>query len=129
MGLSLVTLVVDDYDRAVSYFVETLGFSLKDDTPLGDGKRWVVVQPPDDTGAALLLAKAIDDKQIAAIGAQTGGRVAFFLSVADFDNAYTRYRDSGVAFLEAPRNEDYGKVAVFKDLYGNKWDLIEPVNI
>jgi catechol 2,3-dioxygenase-like lactoylglutathione lyase family enzyme len=123
--LGLVTLVVGDYDEAVSFFVERLGFELVDDTPLGEGKRWVVVGPPGG-GAALLLARAANPSQRAAIGSQTGGRVAFFLEAGDFAADHARLLAAGVRFVEEPRHEPYGAVAVFEDLYGNRWDLVQP---
>ncbi|HRP09614.1 MAG TPA: VOC family protein [Terricaulis sp.] len=122
--LGMLTLVVRDYDEAIAYFAGALGFALIEDTDMGSGKRWVVVAPGEG-GARLLLAKAANEKQAAAIGAQTGGRVFLFLYVADFDATYARYAAAGVRFAEAPRQEKYGKVVVFEDLYGNRWDLIE----
>ena len=119
------TLVVDDYDRAISYFVDTLGFKLIEDTQMGDGKRWVVIAPEIGKGATLLLAKATNDSQRAAIGNQTGGRVSYFLYTQNFDQDYLRFSNKGVQFLAQPRMEEYGKVVVFTDLYGNKWDFIE----
>jgi len=124
-GLALVTFVVRDYDEAIDFFVRALGWRLVEDRPLGGEKRWVVVRP-DGAGAGLLLARAVGPEQAAAIGAQAGGRVAFFLETADFAAAHARMTAAGVAFLEAPRDEPYGRVAVFADLYGNRWDLIEP---
>ena len=121
----LATIVVDDYDRAISYYVGTLGFTLVEDTDMGDGKRWVVVRPgPDGTG--LQLAKAATSEQRTAIGNQTGGRVGFFLRTDDFDATYREWTSKDVTFIEEPRHEEYGIVAVFEDLYGNKWDLIQP---
>lgn len=125
-SIATVTLVVDDYDRAIAWFTGTLGFSLIGDTDLGGGKRWVVVAPPGDRGARLLLARADGEAQAARIGDQTGGRVGFFLETDDFPRDHAALRSCGVAFLEAPRHETYGVVAVFRDLYGNRWDLIEP---
>ena len=124
MRISLTTLVVADYDAAIAFFVDALGFDLVEDTPRGD-KRWVVVRPPGaQTG--LLLARAADDDQVAATGRQTGGRVGFFLEVDDFDVAWQRMTAAGVEFLEQPRHEVYGTVAVFRDLSGNTWDLLGP---
>lgn len=123
--LTTVTLVVGDYDEAITWFTTKLGFVLLSDTPLGGGKRWVVVAPGGG-GARLLLAKADGDAQRARIGDQTGGRVGFFLETDDFARDHAAFLAAGVRFLEAPRHEDYGTVAVFEDLYGNKWDLIEP---
>ncbi|KAI1172355.1 lactoylglutathione lyase [Nemania sp. FL0916] len=126
-GLSLfqITLVVDDYDRAKSYYCGVLGFECVEDTAQGEGKRWVVVRPGKD-GVALLLAKAATDTQKAAIGNQTGGRVGFFLSTDDFSRDHSSFLEKGVKFLEQPRTMPYGTVAVFEDIYGNTWDLLEP---
>lgn len=123
-GLRLVTLVVDNYEAALRFYVDVAGFSLTEDMPLGDGKRWVVVQPPGP-GAALLIAQADGDRQRDRIGDQTGGRVGFFLSTDDFAADYERMSRAGVTFLEEPRHEPYGTVAVFTDPYGNTWDLIQ----
>ncbi|MEO0911857.1 MAG: VOC family protein [Pseudomonadota bacterium] len=120
--LALATLVVPDYDDAIAFFTETLSFRLVEDTPQG-AKRWVVVAPAG--GAGLLIAKASSDAQTAAIGHQTGGRVAFFLETDDFDRDHAAMRAKGVEFLETPRNEAYGKVAQWRDPWGNLWDLIE----
>ena len=122
--LALTTLLVRDYDEALAFYVDALGFALSEDTDLGDGKRWVVVRAPG--GAALLLARAADERQAARIGDQTGGRVAFFLETDDFASDHARMIAAGVRFTEAPRTEPYGTVAVFADLHGNLWDLIEP---
>ncbi|MEO1000015.1 MAG: VOC family protein [Pseudomonadota bacterium] len=122
-ALALVTLVVPDYDAAIRHYCDGLGFALAEDRALGGGKRWVVVQP-GATGAALLLARADGAAQAARVGDQTGGRVAFFLEVPDFDAAAERIAPH-VTFEEAPRDEDYGRVAVFRDAFGNRWDLIE----
>jgi catechol 2,3-dioxygenase-like lactoylglutathione lyase family enzyme len=127
--LSLVTIVVADYDQAIEFFTETLGFDLVEDSPAttndGRPKRWVVVRPPGaQTG--LLLAQADGAGQVAMIGSQTGGRVAFFLQVENFATAYARMTAAGVAFVTEPRTEPYGLVAVFLDVAGNKWDLIGP---
>jgi catechol 2,3-dioxygenase-like lactoylglutathione lyase family enzyme len=127
VNLDLVTLVVHDYDVAIAFFVESLGFDLIEDTPAstGDGraKRWVVVRPAGDR-TGLLLARADDDRQVDAVGNQTGGRVAFFLRVENFDLTYESMRSAGVAFVEQPRTEPYGRVAVFLDPWGNRWDLL-----
>lgn len=123
----MVTVVVDSYDTAIAYFTAGLGFDLTEDTPLGGGKRWVVVTPPGG-GTALLLARADGDRQRAAIGEQTGGRVGFFLCTDDFARDHARMRAAGVTFEEEPRHEPYGTVAVFRDRYGNRWDLLEPAN-
>ncbi len=125
-SIALVTLVVHDYDEAITFFTEALRFSVLEDTPLGDGKRWVVVAPPDGRGAALLLARATTPEQSAHVGNQTGGRVALFLHTADFGDDFRHMQAHGVRFAEAPREERYGRVVVFYDLYGNKWDLVQP---
>ena len=124
LTLATVTLVVPDYDAAIAFYRDTLGFELVEDTDLGGTRRWVVVAP--HRGARLLLAQAADDEQKSAIGNQTGGRVAFFLETSDFTETYNRFDAAGVTFLESPRNEPYGIVAVFSDPFGNRWDLIEP---
>ncbi|MEV8366530.1 VOC family protein [Streptomyces niveus] len=123
--IALVTLVVRDYDEAIAFYTESLGFDLVEDTDRGDGSRWVVVRPPGGEGA-LLLARAADDAQRASVGAQTGGRVGFFLHTDDFARDHARMLAAGVRFLEDPRHEPYGSVAVFEDLYGNRWDLLQP---
>lgn len=125
--LQLVTIVVDDYDRAIEFFVGVLGFDLTEDSPsfTNDGrpKRWVVVRPQGaETG--ILLARADGDQQREAIGNQVAGRVGFFLRVDDFQASYDRMVDSGVEFVTEPRTEAYGRVAVFVDIAGNRWDLI-----
>ena len=126
--ISLVTLVVADYDEAIAFYVDRVGFRLVEDISQGDGKRWVVVAPPGDgDGAALLLARADGPEQAARVGDQTGGRVALFLTTTDFAADHARMVGAGVRFVEEPRQEPYGTVAVFEDLYGNRWDLIEPV--
>ncbi|MDW4904005.1 VOC family protein [Streptomyces sp. ADMS] len=125
--IALVTLVVDDYDEAIRFYTDALGFRLAGDTPRPDGSRWVVVEP--GTGAAgtgLLLARGKDEDQRARIGDQTGGRVGFFLHTEDFARDHARMSAAGVTFLEEPRHEPYGSVAVFQDLYGNRWDLLQP---
>jgi catechol 2,3-dioxygenase-like lactoylglutathione lyase family enzyme len=129
--LGLVAIVVSDYDQAISFFVDLLGFELAEDSPAstndGRPKRWVVVRPP---GAAtgLLLAQADGDEQAAIVGKQAAGRVGFFLNVEDFDATYTRMTSAGVRFMTVPRTEPYGRVAVFLDVAGNKWDLIGPAS-
>jgi catechol 2,3-dioxygenase-like lactoylglutathione lyase family enzyme len=120
-----VTLVVDDYDDAIAFYTGALGFELIEDAPRDADKRWVRVAPPGG-GTALLLAKAANDAQRAHVGDQTGGRVGFFLETDDFARDHAAMRSRGVRFAEAPREEDYGTVAVFLDLYGNRWDLLEP---
>ena len=129
MHLSLVAIVVQDYDPAIDFFVETLGFELVEDSPslTNDGwpKRWVVVRPPGaETG--LLLARADGARQAAVVGNQAAGRVGFFLRVGDFGEAYRRMSSAGVEFITLPREEPYGRVAVFLDIAGNKWDLLGP---
>ncbi len=124
-SLFLVTLVVPDYDRAIVWYRDMLGFTLAIDQPLGEGKRWVVMRPDETTGAGLLLARADGEDESKAIGNQTGGRVSFFLQTDDFARDHGLYVSRGVAFIEQPRHEDYGTVAVFKDVFGNFWDLIE----
>jgi catechol 2,3-dioxygenase-like lactoylglutathione lyase family enzyme len=122
--IALVAIVVADYDEAIAWYTGKLGFALVEDTPQTPGKRWVVVAPPGG-GTALLLAKAANDRQRQAIGNQTGGRVFLFLHTDDFRRDHAAYSERGVRFVEGPREEAYGRVAVFEDLYGNRWDLIE----
>ena len=127
--LELITLVVDEYDPAIDFFVGVLGFELVEDSPSktndGRAKRWVVVRPPAaQTG--LLLAKADGELQAAAVGSQVAGRVGFFLRVEDFEGSYSRMVEAGVRFVTEPRSEAYGQVAVFVDLAGNRWDLLGP---
>lgn len=123
-SLATITLVVADYDEAISFYVGQLGFALIGDVDLGGGKRWVTVGV--DGGAKLLLAKADGAEQKARIGDQTGGRVGFFLETDDFARDHAAFLERGVQLLEEPRHEAYGTVAVFEDLYGNRFDLIEP---
>ena len=124
MKIATLAFLVRDYNEAIAWFTHCLGFELAADTDMGGGKRWVVVQPPGATGAALLLAKATGEQR-EAIGKQAGGRVFLFLETDDFDRDHARMSAAGVEFREAPRSEAYGKVAVFEDLYGNPWDLIQ----
>lgn len=125
--LAHITLVVLDYDEAIRYYTDVLGFELLEDTPLTPEKRWVRVRPRGTAdGCALLLARAATPEQQAAVGRQSGGRVFLFLHTDDFDRDHAAYRARGVTFVEAPRDEAYGRVAVFADLYGNRWDLIGP---
>jgi catechol 2,3-dioxygenase-like lactoylglutathione lyase family enzyme len=120
-------LVVRDYDEAIAFFVEILGFRLVEDTPVPEqAKRWVVVSPPGASESQLLLARASSPEQESRIGSQTGGRVFLFLYTDDFRRDYAAYRAQGVVFVREPKEEPYGTVAVFLDLYGNMWDLIEP---
>lgn len=123
--IAAVALVVRDYDEAIAYFTESLRFALVEDTPLDGGKRWVVVQPTGG-GTALLLARAATAEQAARVGDQTGGRVFLFLHTDDFWRDYRDMQARGVRFAEEPRDEAYGTVAVFVDLYGNRWDLVQP---
>ena len=125
MKLALVAFLVRDYDEAIAWFTERLGFALIEDTLLGPDKRWVVVAPSQG-GARLLLAKAATEAQRAAVGMQTGGRVGHFLETDDFSRDHAALTSRGVRFIEAPRREIYGDVAVFLDLYGGAWDLIQP---
>ena len=122
--LAHVAIVVADYDEAIDYYCGVLGFELLEDEPRGGGKRWVLVQPPGSP-TSLLLARAANDRQRSAIGNQFGGRVGFFLHTDDFARDYAAYSQRGVHFVEQPRDESYGKVVVFEDRYGNRWDLIE----
>lgn len=124
--IALVTLVVDSYDQAKAFYCDTLGFECLADEPLPDGKRWVMVKPKGDNGAALLLAEANGEEQLQVIGNQTGGRVGFFLHTDDFARDHAAMLTRGVTFLEEPRHEIYGSVAVFEDPYGNRWDLLQP---
>lgn len=125
--LAQMTFVVRDYDEAIAFFTDALGFALTADTDMGGGKRWVTVAPAaDGGGSALLLAKAVGPEQQAAIGRQGGGRVFLFLHTDDFARDHARMSAYGVRFLEPPRHEPYGTVAVFEDLYGNRWDLLQP---
>lgn len=123
--IGCVSLLVRDYDEAIAYYTTALGFSLIEDTPLGGGKRWVLVAPAAGAGTALLLARADGEAQTARIGDQTGGRVFLFLHTDDFWRDYEAMRARGVRFAETPRQESYGTVAVFSDLYGNRWDLLQ----
>lgn len=125
--LGLVTLVVREYDEAIAFYTGALGFELREDTVRDDGSRWVIVAPRASQGTTgLLLARASTAEQEARIGGQTGGRVGLFLNTDDFDRDYKHMVAAGVVFEEEPRHEAYGSVVVFQDLYGNRWDLIEP---
>lgn len=124
--IDLVALVVRDIDEALAFYVEALGFEVREDTDLGGGRRWVVVAPAGSTGTGLLLARADGPDQEARVGDQTGGRVGFFLRTDDVARDHARATAAGVRFLEEPRHEPYGTVVVFEDLYGNRWDLIGP---
>jgi catechol 2,3-dioxygenase-like lactoylglutathione lyase family enzyme len=124
--LATVALLVREYDEAIAWFTQVLGFVLLEDAPREAGKRWVRVAPSaEGAGAALLLARAVGDAQVAQIGKHAGGRVGLFLEVDDFDGEFAALTARGVRFAETPRAEPYGRVAVFVDLYGNRWDLLE----
>jgi catechol 2,3-dioxygenase-like lactoylglutathione lyase family enzyme len=123
--LGTVALVVRDYDEALRWFVDVLGFVCIEDRRMGPEKRWLVVAPANDAETGLLLARAVGARQEGRVGDQTGGRVFLFLHTDDFDRDYALYRARGVRFMETPRTEPYGKVAVFEDLYGNRWDLLQ----
>ena len=130
--LGLVTFVAREYDEAIGFFVGKLDFELVEDTDMGDGKRWVVVAPTcgstseSNSGASLLIARAVTDAEKESVGNQAGGRVAFFLNTDNFDRDFANWSARGVKFREQPRHEVYGTVAVFEDLYGAPWDLIQP---
>lgn len=123
--IGAVSLLVRDYDEAIAFYTCKLGFMLIEDTDMGGGKRWVMVAPPGSSETRLLLAKAVFPKQLSLVGNQTGGRVFLFLHTEDFQHDHEAMKAKGVRFLEEPRHEAYGTVAVFEDLYGNKWDLLE----
>jgi catechol 2,3-dioxygenase-like lactoylglutathione lyase family enzyme len=125
-GIAHTALIVREYDEAKRFYCDLLGFTVAEDTLLPVGKRWVRLCAPGGAGSEILLSRAVDDKQRAAVGNQTGGRVLFFLHTDDFDGDYARFRSHGIEFTEGPWDADYGRVAVFKDLYGNRIDLIGP---
>lgn len=125
-SIAQVALVVRDYDEAIAFYRDALDFELVEDSDLGGGKRWVLVRPRGGDGGALLLAKAANSRQIERVGDQTGGRVFLFLRTDDFSRDYRAMKGRGVHFLEEPREEPYGTVVVFEDLYGNRWDLVQP---
>lgn len=125
--LGMIAIVIPDYDEAIAHYVNDLGFNLKENTVLSPEKRWVVISP-GDSGAQILLAKASNSAQEAAIGNSTGGRVGYFLYTDNFTETYENYLARGIEFTETPRSETFGQVVVFKDKYGNKWDLIESKN-
>src|SRR5438477_2239026 len=127
-ALAHVAIVVRNYDEAIAFYTNILGFRVLEDSDLGAGKRWVLVAPDGSTGTALLLAQAATPEQSSRIGNQTGGRVFLFLHTDDFWRDYRSMTDRGVKFCESPRQEPYGTVAVFQDLYGNKWDLLQLKN-
>ncbi|MGO2130820.1 MAG: VOC family protein [Pseudoalteromonas prydzensis] len=120
-----IALVVESYDDAIAFYTQKLGFDLIEDTDQGNGKRWVLVSPPNSNGTNLLLAQASTQQQLEAVGNQTGGRVFLFLHTNDFWRDYELMQKNGVNFNEQPRVEEYGTVVVFEDLYGNKWDLLQ----
>jgi len=123
--IACIALVVRDYDEAIAYYTQKLRFELLEDTPLGNDKRWVRVAPRGSRGTALLLARAVNPEQQSRVGNQSGGRVFLFLHTDDFQADYEALRARGVDFEQAPREESYGRVVVFRDLYGNRWDLVE----
>jgi catechol 2,3-dioxygenase-like lactoylglutathione lyase family enzyme len=123
--LGAISLLIREYDEAKAYYTGVLGFEIVEDRDMGDGKRWVTVAPPGSAGTCLLLARAVTVTQAEAIGNQTGGRVFLFLHTDDFWRDYHLYRSRGVKFHEEPRSESYGTVAVFEDIYGNLWDLLQ----
>jgi len=124
--LTQIALLIPEYDEAIAYYTNVLNFTLIEDTDMGNGKRWVVVTPGTSGGCKILLAKAKNEKQLASIGNQCGGRVFLFLHTENFERDYKAYKAEGVEFIASPRHEEYGTVIVFIDKYGNKWDLIEP---
>ncbi|HNU06798.1 MAG TPA: VOC family protein [Pyrinomonadaceae bacterium] len=127
-SLGLVSVVVRDYDEAIRFYVDKLGFELiEDEYQPAQDKRWVVVSPKGGSGARILLARAVNEDQTTRVGNQTGGRVFLFLYTSDFWGDYNRYLENGVEFVRDPKEEPYGTVAVFKDMYGNLWDLVQPV--
>lgn len=121
-----IAIVVDDYDKAIEFYTQKLDFRLIEDTKLSEEKRWVMVAPPGAKECSLLLAKASNDRQTKSIGNQTGGRVFMFLHTDDFERDYSKYVERNITFIRPPQDFDYGRVAVFEDLYGNLWDLIQP---
>ncbi len=124
--LNAVSLVVNDYDEAIDFYTSKLDFELIEDTPLSDEKRWVLVAPRGAKEARILLAKAANPEQAKSVGNQTGGRVFLFLQTDNFWNDYQNMKERGIVFCETPREESYATVVVFQDLYGNKWDLLQP---
>jgi putative peptidoglycan lipid II flippase len=128
-SLSAITLLVPSYDEGLAFFVGELGFTVQEDVPLGAEKRWVAVSPSGGAGAAIVLAAPGDERQRERIGDQTGGRVGYFLLTDDFQTDYAAMRARGVTFLETPRSERYGTVAVFVDPWGGKWDLLQPAGV
>ncbi len=126
LGIAHTALLVREYEEAKRFYCEKLGFVVVEDTELPEGKRWVRLRAPGGSGSEILLSRAATDEQRAAVGNQTGGRVLFFLHTDDFDADYERFRAAGIEFTEGPRTAPHGKVGVFKDLYGNRIDLISP---
>lgn len=126
--LAAITILVPSYDEGLAFFCDVLGFAVLENSPLGSGKRWIVVAPSQRAGAALVLALPSDERQRSRLGDQTEGRVGFFLHTADFWGDYETMRSRGVRFLETPRREPYGLVAVFLDPWGGKWDLLQPAD-
>ena len=126
-SIGAVSLLVRDYDEAIGFYTTKLRFALVKDTPLGDGKRWVVLAPAGSSEARLILARATSEEELSCVGRQGGGRVFLFLETDNFARDHRAYTERGVRFVEPPRHEPYGTVAVFEDLYGNRWDLIEPI--
>jgi catechol 2,3-dioxygenase-like lactoylglutathione lyase family enzyme len=127
LRIAHITILVDDYDKAIDFFTRKLNFILVEDTKLSDVKRWVLVKPQGSENCCLLLAKASNDEQKRSIGNQSGGRVFLFLQTDNFKREYQNLIDNGIKIVREPKSEDYGTVAVFEDLYGNLWDLIEPL--
>jgi catechol 2,3-dioxygenase-like lactoylglutathione lyase family enzyme len=124
--IALISLLVDDYDKAITYYTQKLSFELVEDTVMSETKRWVVVAPQGGNSCHMLLAKAANPEQVNHIGNQTGGRVFLFLHTDDFWRDYRQMSENGIQFIEKPREEVYGTVVVFKDIYGNLWDFVEP---
>ena len=120
-----ISLLVKDYDEALGFYIQKLGFDLVEDTRLSETKRWILIKPPGSSGCCLLLAKAANEQQLSAVGNQSGGRVFLFLETDHFDRSYQSMLGNGILFVREPVVESYGTVAVFSDLYGNLWDLIE----
>jgi len=125
-NIAQISLLVNDYDEAIAFYTQKLHFSLVEDSDLGEGKRWVLIAPPGSAGCNLLLAKAANEEQQSRVGNQTGGRVFLFLNTDDFERDYRNLLENKVTIIRLPVKESYGTVAVFADLYGNLWDLIEP---
>jgi catechol 2,3-dioxygenase-like lactoylglutathione lyase family enzyme len=124
--IGCVSLLVRDYDEAIAFYTGKLRFIVVEDVPLGGGRRWVLLSPPGSRETRILLSKAKNERELASLGCQSGGRVFLFLQTDDFARDHREMRDRGVPFNEEPRQESYGTVAVFEDLYGNKWDLVMP---